>query len=155
MRTGFLFLILFVGIAAARAEQKNPAPPDSSALEWNSPDQSPRRLALELAAGNAAEGYQVHDGFWSGTLAKSEPILIELYLFAGNDYRFSAANLDFQSQLTISIFDAWGFPAGSEYTGNSSCSTAGISVIRSGRYFIRILMTEGDKADTCVLYSYK
>lgn len=150
-----LLLTFLVGVFDGRAQTKNPGPANSSTLEWNFPDQSPRRLALELASGNAAEGYQVHDGFWSGTLAKDEPVIVELYLFAGNDYRFSAANVDFQSQLTVSIFDVWGFPAGSEYSGNSSCATAGISVIRSGRYFIRILMTEGDKADACMLYSYK
>jgi hypothetical protein len=110
---------------------------------------------LELAAGNEGEGYQVHDGFWSGTLTKAEPILLEVYLFAGNDYRFSAANVDALSQLRLSIFDAWGYPAGQEYSGDFSCSTAGISVIRSGRYFIRLVMTEGDKADTCMVYSYK
>ena len=82
-------------------------------------------------------------------------MLIEVHLFAGNDYRFSSANLDPSSQLRVSIFDSWGYPAGQEYSGNASCATAGISVIRSGKYFIRLVMTEGDKADTCMVYSYK
>ena len=129
--------------------------PNPSPLDWNSSDQSPRRLALEMAAGNADEGYQIHDGFWSGALAKDAPVHIEVYLFAGNDYRFSAANVDFYSQLRLKIFDSWGFPVGNQYSGDSSCSAAGISVIQSGRYFIQLVMSEGDKADTCMVYSYK
>ena len=126
-----------------------------TSLDWNSHDKSPRALALELAAGNEGEGFQVHDGFWSGTLWKGDPVLLEVFLFAGNDYRFSAANLEPFSQLRVSIFDSWGYPAGQEYSGGSSCTTAGISVFRSGRYFIRLVMSEGDKADTCMVYSYK
>jgi hypothetical protein len=150
-----LIALSLVGIAYAQAQSDKAEPANSSPLDWTAYDKSPRSLALELAAGNEGEGYQVHDGFWSGTLAKAEPVLLEVFLFAGNDYRFSAANSDALSQLRLSIFDAWGHPAGQEYTGDSSCSTAGISVIRSGRYFIRLVMTEGDKADTCMVYSYK
>lgn len=126
-----------------------------SPLAWNSSDQSPRRLALEMAAGSSGEGYQIHDGFWSGMLATNVPTLIEVYLFAGNDYRFSAANLDFYSQLRLRIFDSWGYPVGSEYSGGSSCASAGIFVIQSGKYFIELVMSEGDNADTCMVYSYK
>jgi hypothetical protein len=151
----FLFAIFLAGIAHAPAQSDKAESANSSPLDWNAHDKSPRSLALELAAGNEGEGYQVHDGFWSGTLAKAEPVLLEVFLFAGNDYRFSAANSELFSQLRLSIFDTWGYPAGQEYSGNSSCSTAGISVIRSGRYFIRLVMTEGDKADTCMVYSYK
>ena len=149
------FLIMLSLVVMAQAQDDKATVANSSPLAWNSHDKSPRSLALELAAGNVGEGYQVHDGFWSGTLTKAEPILLEVYLFAGNDYRFSAANLDTFSQLTLSIFDTWGYPAGQKYSGDSSCSTAGISVIRSGRYFIQLVMTEGDKADTCMVYSYK
>ena len=152
-RLALLFGLSLVAMAHAQEDKSTPA--NSSPLAWNSHDKSPRSVALELAAGNEGEGYQVHDGFWSGTLTKAEPILLEVYLFAGNDYRFSAANLDVSSQLKLSIFDAWGYSAGQEYSGGSSCSTAGITVIRSGTYFIRLVMTEGDKADTCMVYSYK
>ena len=152
-RRALLFALSLVAMTHAQEDKATVA--NSSPLAWNSHDKSPRSLALELAAGNEGEGYQVHDGFWSGTLTKAEPILLEVYLFAGNDYRFSAANVDALSQLRLSIFDAWGYPAGQEYSGDFSCSTAGISVIRSGRYFIRLVMTEGDKADTCMVYSYK
>jgi hypothetical protein len=152
-RRALLFALSLVAMAYGQEDKSTPL--NSSPLAWNSHDKSPRSLALELAAGNEGEGYQVHDGFWSGTLAKAEPILLEVYLFAGNDYRFSASNLNTFSQLRLSIFDAWGYPAGQEYSGDSSCSTAGISVIRGGRYFIRLVMTEGDKADTCMVYSYK
>jgi len=149
------FIFAIAGLLSARAAEEVPSPSGASPLAWNAIDHSPRSLALELARGNGSEGYQVHDGFWSGTLAKGDPMLLEVYLFAGNDYRFSAANLDAYSQVSLSIFDSWGYPAGQEFTGNSSCATAGISVYRSGRYFIRLIMREGDNADICMIYSYK
>ncbi|MEI8292505.1 MAG: hypothetical protein WCG66_00795 [bacterium] len=124
-------------------------------LAWNFPGQSPRSLAMELAAGNVGEGYQVHDGFWSCTLSKSVPVLVEVFLFAGNDYRFSVASLEPFSQLSLSIFDATGCPVGMEYSGDSFCSTAGLSVIKTGRYFVRLVMTGSDTADTCMVYCYK
>ncbi|NDG73510.1 MAG: hypothetical protein EBY32_19850, partial [Proteobacteria bacterium] len=146
-----LFSIL-CGVVAVSAEVEEFASAKTSAMEWNLPDQSPRGLALRLAAGDAGEGYQVHDGFWSGTLEKDAPILLEVYLFEGNDYRFSAANTDPESHLVLSIFDTWGYAASGDYSDGRSYSTAGISVLRTGRYFVRLVMTEGDKADACVVY---
>jgi hypothetical protein len=150
-----VFVISMSGMACANAQENKPSLASSSPLAWNAHDKSPRSLALELASGNEGEGYQVHDGFWSGALAAGESVLLEVYLFAGNDYRFSAANLDPLSQLRLSIFDNSGYPVGQEFPGGPSSSTAGISVFRSGRYFIRLAMSEGDKADTCMVYSYK
>ncbi len=147
-----LSILCSILAASAQAEELASATPS---MEWNQPDQSPRELALRLAAGDAGEGYQVHDGFWSGTLEKDVPILLEVFLFEGNDYRFSAANTDPNSHLVLSIFDIWGYVTGADYSHGASYSTAGISVFRTGRYFVRLVMTEGDKADACMVYSYK
>jgi hypothetical protein len=156
MMTGKIFLLsILCSIPSASAQVQELPSPRTSSMEWNLTDQSPRGLALRLAAGDAGEGYQVHDGFWSGTLEKDAPILLEVYLFEGNDYRFSVANTDPASHLVLSIFDTWGYPASADSSHGASYSTAGISVFRTGRYFVRLIMTEGDKADACMVYSYK
>jgi hypothetical protein len=155
MMTGKIVLLSILCSVFAASAQVEELASATSPMEWNLPDQSPRGLALRLAAGDAGEGYQVHDGFWSGTLEKDSPILLEVYLFEGNDYRFSAANTDPASHLVLSIFDTWGYPASADYSHGASYSTAGISVLRTGRYFVRLVMTEGDKADACMVYSYK
>ena len=155
MMTGKIVLLSILCSVFAASAQVEELASATSSMEWNLPDQSPRGLALRLAAGDASEGYQVHDGFWSGTLEKDSPILLEVYLFEGNDYRFSAANTDPASHLVLAIFDTWGYAASADYSHGASYSTAGISVLRTGRYFVRLVMTEGDKADACMVYSYK
>jgi hypothetical protein len=135
--------------AAPEAKSK-PAP-----LDWNQKIDSPRSRALEVAADRQALGYHLRDGFWSGTLEKNQPVLIAVHLFAGNDYWFSAANLDPDTRLKVSLFDRWGNPAGGRESEGQGRATAGISAIRSGPHFVHLEMTEGDKAHTCMVYSYK
>jgi len=150
-----LLLLLFAVPGALLAQTPGTTKSKPSPLEWNTSDHSPRSRALELAGGFSGDGYKVRDGFWSGSLEKGTPVLIEVNLFAGNDYWFSAANLDPSTRLKVSIFDVHGNPVGSQAFDEASRAAAGISVWQSGRYFIRVAMTEGDKADTCMVYSYK
>jgi hypothetical protein len=153
-------LLALVCLAAARAEEASAETPAEAKtkpapLDWNQEIASPRSRALEIAADRKALGYHLRDGFWSGTLEKNQPVLIAVHLFAGNDYWFSAANLDSDTRLTISLFDRWGNPAGGPESEGQGQAAAGISAIRSGPHFIRLEMTEGDKARTCMVYSYK
>jgi hypothetical protein len=150
MKRAILFLALLGGLAIAEEPKTKPAP-----LDWNQADDSPRSLALEVASDRKALGYHLRDGFWSGPLEKGQPVIIAVHLFAGNDYWFSAANRDPGSRLKISIFDRWGNAAGGRESEDQGRATAGITAIRSGRYFVRLEMTEGDKAETCMVYSYK
>jgi hypothetical protein len=144
-----LFLVTATSLPAIDW-QSQPSP-----LAWNSTDKCPRSRALELARAFTNEGYKVRDGFWSGLLEKDRPILIEVYLFSGNDYWFSAANMDPAVRLSVSIFDSNGHPVGSESFQEESRAAGSISVIQTGRYFIQLAMTEGDTSETCMVYSYK
>lgn len=152
MKPALLPLLAFLVLAVAHAEEptSKPAP-----LDWNQAVESPRGRALEVASDRKALGYHLRDGFWSGTLEKGKPVVVAVHLFAGNDYWFSAANLDPRTRLKISLFDRWGNAAGGRESEGDARATAGISAVRSGRYFVRLEMTEGDKAETCMVYSYK
>ncbi len=152
MNRALVFLAVLGSLATAIAEESKSKP---APLDWNQAVASPRSRALEVAADRKALGYHLRDGFWSGTLEKDKPVVIAVHLFAGNDYWFSAANLDPGTRLKISLFDRWGNAAGGRESEGQARATAGISAIRSGRYFVRLEMTEGDKADTCMVYSYK
>jgi hypothetical protein len=55
----------------------------------------------------------------------------------------------------MSFFDPQGNPAAAEEIDGANSVTAGLSAMRSGRYYLRLDLTEGDKAETCVVYSYK
>jgi hypothetical protein len=137
----------------ATAEEEPEA--QHSPIDWNATDGSPRSRALELAGAFSNDTYKMRDGFWSGELVAGTPVLVEVYLFAGNDYWFSAANLDWSTRLRVRIFNENGNPAGSGTYEDRSRGAAGISVVRSGRYYVEIALTEGDKAETCMVYSYR
>ena len=149
-------LIAFLAMAllppALRAQDTKAKP---SPLDWNKTDQSPRSRALELTDTLARDGYKTRDGYWLGSLEKYMPVIIEVNLFEGNDYWFSAASMDSTACLKVSLFDAEGRPAGYEAFKDSAVAAAGISALRTGPHFVRLLITEGDKADACMVYSYK
>ena len=126
-----------------------------SPLNWNPSTESPRSRAIEIAGAGEGTGYIARDGHWLGTLEKQKPVLVAVNLFAGNAYRFSAASLDPAARLRVSVFDSDGQPAGSESALDSPGATASVAPVRNGRYFVRLLMTEGDKAETCMVYFYK
>jgi hypothetical protein len=142
-------------IAAASAVHASPSKSKPSPIDWNPAAPSPRSKAIEIAGAPPESGYIARDGFWLGTLEKQKPVVLAVNLFAGNEYRFSAANLDPATQLRVSVFDGEGRPTGSENPLESSGATASVAPLRNGRHFVRLLMTEGDKAETCMVYFYK
>jgi hypothetical protein len=152
MKRALLFLAVAVSAALADSEEPKTQP---APLDWNAADDSPRSRALDVASDRKALGYHLRDGFWSGPVEKGRPVVVAVHLFAGNSYWFSAANRDPDTRLKISLFDRWGYAAGGPGSEGQGRATAGITAARSGRYFVRLEMTEGDKAETCMVYSYK
>ena len=142
-------------IAAAAAVHASPSKSKPSPIDWNPAAPSPRSKAIEIAGAPPESGYIARDGFWLGTLEKQKPVVLAVNLFAGNEYLFSAANLDPATQLRVSVFDGEGRPTGSENPLESSGATASVAPLRNGRHFVRLLMTEGDKAETCMVYFFK
>jgi hypothetical protein len=150
MRLALPAALLLVGATPLAANDSKPSP-----VNWNETPQCSRSRALENIRPFRGEGYQLRDGYWTGVLKRSQPVILDLHLFSGNNYWFSAANCDASTRLKLSLFDAKGQPAGSVPLAEPSRATAAISVARSGRYFLRLEMTEGDKAETSMVYSYK
>lgn len=142
-------------LAAAPGLMASPGKSQPSPLDWNPAAESPRSRAIEIAGAGEGTGYIARDGYWLGTLEKQKPVLVAVDLFAGNSYRFSAAALDPSVRLRVSVFDGDGQPAGSESTLDSPGATASVTPVRNGRFFVRLLMTEGDKAETCMVYFFK
>jgi hypothetical protein len=143
---------LFVAVAPLLATETKSKP---SPLNWNQTDQSSRSRAIALAGDFSGQGYHVRDGYWSGTVEKGKPVVIAINLFCGNDYWFSAASPNPSARLKVSIFDCQGRPAVSETYQEESRAAASITAARTGRYFVALDMTEGDKSDACMVYSYK
>ncbi len=114
-----------------------------------------REVALELAGAFANDGFKLRDGHWVGTLAKGESKLIAVNLYAGNDYWFSAGATDKAKKLTVDLFDEKGTQVAGEKFNSGTKAASGLSVDKSGEYFVRVTLTEGEPAGVCFVYSYK
>lgn len=116
---------------------------------------TPRSKVLELAGAFANDGYKIRDGYWAGTLEPAKPQFLEVNLFAGNSYWFSAAAIAPGRKLSVTLFDENGLPLTGEIFQDGATAAAGLVPDASGRYFVRVELVEGDKAEFCLVYSYK
>ena len=114
-----------------------------------------RQVALEVAGAFQNDGFKLRDGFWSGRLEKGATKVIQVNLFAGNEYWFVLGAVAPAKKVLISVFDESGQPVECEpYEGDAS-SAAGFSPGVSGPYYVKVTLLDGDPAAFCMLYSYK
>jgi hypothetical protein len=114
-----------------------------------------RQVALELAGAFSNDGFKLRDGHWAGTLAPNESTLIAVNLYAGNQYWFSAGATEKAKQVGVEVFDEAGAPLATEKYNAGAKAAAGLSVTKSGEYFVRVRLDEGESAGVCFVYSYK
>lgn len=147
-----LFVVLSLASAVAEEKPPTPAPTATPPVET---DVSARSRALDLAGAFSNDGYKIRDGYWPGELEPSKPGFIEVNLFAGNEYWFSAAALSPARKIAVSVFDEKGKPVTGEVYEDGPVAAAGFVPEVSGRYFIKVALLEGEKSQFCLLYSYK
>jgi hypothetical protein len=131
--------------------QENPSPPPAPAES----DVSARSKALELAGAFSNDGYKIRDGYWPGEIEPNRPQFLEVNLFAGNEYWFSAAVNPPGRKIAVGVFSEKGMPVEYQTYEDGQVAAAGFLPEVSGRYYVRLTMLEGDKAQFCLLYSYK
>jgi hypothetical protein len=114
-----------------------------------------RQVALEVAGAFQNDGFKLRDGFWSGRLGKGATKVIQVNLFAGNEYWFVLGAVAPAKKVQVTVFDETGQLVETEpYAGDTS-SAAGFSPGVSGPYYIKVELLEGDPAAFCMLYTYK
>lgn len=114
-----------------------------------------RQVALEVAGAFQNDGFKLRDGIWSGRLEKGASKLIQVNLFAGNEYWFVLGAVSPAKKVQITLFDEAGQPLETEPFEGDASSAAGFSPSVSGPYYVRVSLLEGDPASFCMLYSYK
>jgi hypothetical protein len=114
-----------------------------------------RKRALELAGAFSNEGFKIRDGNWCGSLKAGEGKLIQVNLYAGNQYWFSAAATDGAKKLQVTVYDETGAPQTSEPYQEAATAAAGFSPVASGVYYVKVQELEGAAASFCLLCSYK
>jgi hypothetical protein len=141
----FLFALLIFSAPALMAQESAPTDSDSSA----------RSKVLDLAGAFTNDGYRIRDGFWPGEIEPKRPKILEVNLFAGNEYWFCAAAMSPARRLAVSVYDKDGKPVEMETYSDGASAAAGVEPDVSGQYFVKVDLLEGEKSPFCLLYTYK
>ena len=111
-----------------------------------------RRAAGELAGAWANDGFKLRDGHWTGSLLPGKPQIVQVNLFAGNRYWFTAAG---SGPISLGLFNESGQPVPTETFQDGSRSAAGFAPASSGLYFVKLEQTGSHPSTFCLVYSYK
>lgn len=114
-----------------------------------------RRVALDVAGAFTNDGFKLRDGNWTGSLAPGKPQLIQVNLYAGNQYWFTLGATPAAKKVLVTIYDETGKPVESDPYQEVSVAAAGYSPQTSGSYFVKVEEVEGTPAAFCLIYSYK
>lgn len=114
-----------------------------------------RKRALLLAGAFSNDGFKIRDGNWVGEIKPGHARVIQVNLYAGNEYWFSAAATDAAKKILVSVYDEKGAPLDVEPYQDAATAAAGFSPTASGTYFIKVEELDGEPAAFCLLYSYK
>jgi hypothetical protein len=114
-----------------------------------------RKRALDVAGAFSNDGFKLRDGHWCGTIEPGKPQLVQVSLYAGNEYWFSLGATADAKKVAISVYDEAGKPLTFDPWTEGSTAAAGFAPDASGPYYLKIEALEGQLATFCVLYSYK
>jgi hypothetical protein len=114
-----------------------------------------RRVALDLAGAFSNDGFKLRDGVWAGTLEPGKPRIVQVNLYAGNEYWFALGATGKAKKLAVTVYDETGKLVESEPYQEKATAAAGFSPDASGPYFVKIELAEGDAASFCLVYCYK
>ncbi len=112
-----------------------------------------RSEALEVAGAFSNDEFILRDGHLWGTLSPDKATVVQVNLYAGNQYWFVAAASPEAERLSVSLYGEDGKPVTYEPYQDGARAAAGFSPSVSGPYYVRITGTKA--ADFCLLYSYK
>ncbi len=125
------------------------------AAEQSDDEVNARKVALDLAGAFSNDGFKLRDGHWMGAISPGKGAVIQVNLFAGNEYWFSVGATAKAKKVAVSIFDETGKPVAYEPYQEGASAAAGFSPDASGPYLIKVEELEGEPAAFCLLYSYK
>lgn len=114
-----------------------------------------RKTALDLAGAFSNDGFKLRDGHWAGDFQPGKALLIQVSLYAGNEYWFSLGATPEAKKVAVTIYDETGKPLAFEPFAEDSKAAAGFSPDASGPYYVKIEALEGQPAAFCLIYSYK
>ena len=159
------FLTPFLAVAMLQAAEPKAKPtPDSAtptpaptpaAADTSAAEPQARNAALELAGAFSNDGYKIRDGFYFGALEPKKSAIVEVNLFAGNEYWFCAAANDPARKVSVKVYDEKGRLVEQQAYDDGAKAAAGVVAAESGKYLVKITLVEGEASQFCFLYCYK
>ena len=127
---------------------------------------------LDLAGAFTNDGFKLRDGDYVGTLTAGQAMVIQVNLYAGNQYWFSVATADAKGKVSINLYDETGklvkadpyvkladtgklATTETDPYANTNRAAAGFAPDTSGPYYVRVADLAGAAATYCLIYSYK
>src|ERR1043166_1216783 len=101
-----LFVFLFAAVFAITPLQRSFAATDDEVAA--------RKAVLDLAGAFSNDGFKLRDGNFLGAIAPKQNLLVQVNLYAGNQYWFSVAATGPAKKLAIAVFDEPGNPGQTE-----------------------------------------
>src|ERR1700677_3789687 len=80
---------------------------------------------LDLAGAFTNDGFKLRDGNFTGGLKPGESKVVQVNLFAGNQYWFSVSTADAKTSVTIALYDETGKLAKTDPYTNATRAGAG------------------------------
>jgi hypothetical protein len=114
-----------------------------------------RKLALEVAGAFSNDGFKLRDGTWGGKFALGKAAIIQVNLYAGNQYWFTVASGEAAKKVQVTVFDEAGKPVATEPYADTSVAAAGFAPKNSGPYYLKVELLEGEPSAFCLIYSYR
>ena len=114
-----------------------------------------RKSALDLAGAFSNDGFKLRDGHWTGLIELGKTRLIQVNLYAGNQYWFCVGATPEGKKMALSVYDETGKSVSVDAYSDLSKAAAGFAPQASGPYFVKVEELSGTPATFCLLYSYK
>ena len=114
-----------------------------------------RRIAEELSGAFSNDGFKKRDGCWQGRLEPKQVRVLQVNLYAGNQYWFIAGTTPGIKTISLSVHDETGKALPAEPFTEESKTATGFAPKVSGPYYLRLEETDGKPGSYCVIYSYK
>jgi hypothetical protein len=154
MKPAVLPAILLLGLPAAAplpGRCASAPAPDAPATDAET---AAHAAVLDLAGAFTNDGFKLRDGDYAGTVRPGQAELIEVNLYAGNEYWFSVATADPKTPVTVAVYDETGKLLKTNPYKDASRAAAGFSPDISGPYYLRVA-SPGATSTYCLIYSYK
>lgn len=127
----------------------------SSAQAATDGEVAARKVALDVAGAFSNDGFKLRDGNWCGALQAGKPQLVQVNLYAGNQYWFTLGATPTAKKVAVTIYDESGKLLASEPFQEAATAAAGFAPEASGSYYVKVALIEGGPSEFCLIYSYK